>query len=223
MTKKSWRSYYCCYRRFSSCIKFFYHWQFCSLILMGFIYWGFSFQHSLFGVFEWHSLIYRKTLIFGFKSSYLWSKRRSEFDLISPDDVTSQIMMAATGRAVSRDLNGNTLKKKNLETHAKTYANALCHQKSHANTGLIRPKWRWRVQYKKELNQRTSAATAAIFDIIKSQRSLGKSILIFFALWTPVARGRFFRRNGRISRIVLRGIYATNELNSTTKTREVGN
>ena len=80
---------------------------------------------------------------------------------------------------------------------------------------------------KKELNQRASAATAAIFDVIKSPRSLGKSIPIFFALWAPVARfptnRRFFRRNGRISRIVLRGIYATNELNSTTKTTEVGN
>ena len=190
---------------------------------MGFIYWGFSFQHSLFGVFEWHSLIYRKTLIFGFKSSYLWSKRRSEFDLISPDDVTSQIRMAATGQAVSRNLNGNILKRKILATHAKTFANALRYQKSHAYTDLIWPRWRWRVQYKKELNQRTSAATAAIFDVIKSQRSLGKSILIFFSLWAPVARGRFFRRNGRISRIVLRGIYATNELNSTTKTTEVGN
>ena len=37
-------------------------------------------------------------------------------------------------------------------------------------------------QYKKELSQRATAATAAIFDIIKSQRSLGKSILTFFAL-----------------------------------------
>ena len=131
--------------------------------------------------------------------------------------------MAATGRAVTRDLNGNTFKRKKLETHAKTFANALCYQKSYAYTDLIWPKWRWRVQYRKKLNQ--SAATAAIFDVIKSQRSLGKSILIFFALWALVARfpinRRFFRQNGRISRIVLRGIYATNELNSTITTTEM--
>ena len=52
-----------------------------------------------------------------------------------------------------------------------------------------------------------------------------KSILIFFALWALVARfptnRRFFRQNGRISRIVLRGIYATNELNSTITTTEM--
>ena len=147
------------------------------------------------------------------------------FDPISPNDVTSQIRMATTGRAVCRNLNGNTLKRKILATHAKTFASALCYQKSHANTDLIWPRWRWRVQYKKELNQRASAATAAIFDIIKSPRSLGKSIPIFFPLWTPVARfptnRRFFRRNGRISRIVLRGIYATNELNLNTTTTEM--
>ena len=85
-------------------------------------------------------IVYRKTLIFGFNSSYLWSKRRSEFDLISPNDVTSQIRMAATGQAVSRNLNGNTLRRKNLETHARTFANALCYQKSHAYTDLIWPK-----------------------------------------------------------------------------------
>ena len=152
----------------------------CSLILMGFIYWGFSFQHSFSGVLG--EIVYRKTLIFGYNSSYLWSKRRSEFDLISPNDVTSQIRMAATRRAVSKDLNGNTLKRKRLGTRARTFANALCYQKSHANTDLIWPRWGWRVQHKKELNQRTSAATAAIFDVIKSQRSLGKSILTFFAL-----------------------------------------
>ena len=133
--------------------------------------------------------------------------------------------MAATGRAVTRDLNRNTLKRKKLETHAKTFANALCYQKSHAYTDLIWPKWRWRVQYRKKLNQRASAVTAAIFDVIKSQRSLGKSILIFFALWALVARfptnRRFFRQNGRISRSVLPGIYATNELNSTITTTEM--
>ena len=45
------------------------------------------------------------------------------------------------------------------------------------------------------------------------------------SLWAPVARFptncRFFRRNGRISRIVLRGIYATNELDSTTAMMEM--
>ena len=175
--EKSWRSYYCNYRRVSSCIMIFLSLTVCSLIL---IYWGFSFHHSLFGVLS--EIVYRKTLIFGFNSSYLWSKRRSEFDLISPNDVTSQIRMAATRRAVSKDLNGNTLEKKKLGTHARTFANALCYQKSHANTDLIWPRWGWRVQYKKEFNQRTSATTAAIFDVIKSQRSLGKSILTFFAL-----------------------------------------
>ena len=85
-------------------------------------------------------MVYRKTWIFGFNSSYLWSKRRSEFDLILPNDVTSQIKMAATRRAVSRDLNGNTLKRKKLETHAKTFANALCYQKSHAYKDLIWPR-----------------------------------------------------------------------------------
>ena len=85
-------------------------------------------------------IVYRKTLIFGFNSLYLLSKRREEFDPISPNDVTSQIRMAATGRAVTGDLNRNTLKRKKLETHAKTFANALCYQKSHANTDLIWPR-----------------------------------------------------------------------------------
>lgn len=65
----------------------------------------------------------------------------------------------------------------------------------------------------KKMNQRASATTATIFDVI------------FFALWAPVARfptnRRFFKRNGRISRIVLRGIYATNELNATIPTTEM--
>ena len=112
-----------------------------------------------------------------------------------------------------------------LERRAKTFANALYYQKSLAYTDLIWPRWRWRVQYKKELNQRASAATAAIFDVIKSPRSQGKSIPIFFPLWAPVARfptnRRFFGRNGRISRIVLRGIYATSKLNATTTTTDM--
>ena len=145
MTKTSWRSYYCNYRRVSSCITIFLSLTVCSLILMALR--RVQFHHSLFGVLS--EIVHRKTLIFGFNRSYLRSKRRSEFDLISPNDVTSQIRMAATGRAVSGDLNRNTLKRKKLETHAKTFANALCYQKSHAYTDLIWPTWRWRVQYRK--------------------------------------------------------------------------
>ena len=40
-------------------------------------------------------------------------------------------------------------------------------------------------QYKKELNQRAIAATAAIVDVIKSQRSAGKKHPYFLSLMSP--------------------------------------
>ena len=207
MTKTSWRSYYCNYRRVSSCIKFFLSLTVCSLILMALL----MVQFSSFALWSLSEIIHRKTLIFGFNSSYLWSKRRSEFDLILPNDVTSQIWM----------VHENTLKKKKLKTHRLLRMRFAI--KNHTRTPIWSgPEEDDEFNIKKELNQRTSAATAAIFDIIKCQRNLGRSILTFFALWAPVTRfptnRRFFRQNGRISGIVLRGIYATSELNSTTTT-----